>query len=130
MSWLVSSSFQPEYRRHLNELASQSNLVFKGLDIGFVNLLVQNYEAAVKGDFFYSLFGALIAPVSRGTVKLASADPLVLPAIDPAFLTSKTDQTLAVEIFRKIRRIFNTPSFKSVRRDNNEYFPGQSPQWP
>lgn len=96
----------------------------QGLDIGFVNLLVQNYEQALKGNFFYSLFGALIAPQSRGTVTLASADPTVLPAIDPGFLTSKTDQTLAVEIFRKIRRIFNTPSFLAARRDKTEYFPG------
>lgn len=65
-----------------------------------------------------------VAPQSRGTVTLASADPSALPIINPNWLISPTDQTLAIEVYRKIRRIFNTPAFKAIRVNNEEYFPG------
>jgi hypothetical protein len=67
-----------------------------------------------------------VAPQSRGSVTLASASASTLPVIDPGFLTSPTDQTVAIEVFRKIRRIFNTTSFTSVRANDEEFFPGGS----
>jgi choline dehydrogenase len=67
-----------------------------------------------------------VASQSRGSVTLASNSASTLPVIDPGFLTSPTDQTVAIEVFRKIRRIFNTTSFMSVRDNHEEFFPGRS----
>lgn len=70
------------------------------------------------------LFPLQISPQSRGSVTLASADPTVLPKIDPAWLTSPTDQTLAIEMYKKVRRIFNTTAFRAVRDNTEEFYPG------
>lgn len=48
----------------------------------------------------------------------------MLPIIDPGWLTSPTDQTVAIELYRKLRRIFNTTAFTEVRVNDEEYFPG------
>jgi choline dehydrogenase len=39
----------------------------------------------------YALVAAVVAPDSRGTVRLASADPEAAPLIDPGFLTDSRD---------------------------------------
>lgn len=75
---------------------------------------------------FYSLLGTLIAPQSRGTVTIGSSNPLDLPVVDPKYLSSPTDQKVVVEIYKKVRRIFNTDSFKSVRLNDEEFWPGES----
>ncbi|KZP10096.1 GMC oxidoreductase [Athelia psychrophila] len=90
----------------------------------FTSPFIENASQAAVNNFYVSLLGGLVAPQSRGTVTLASADPSALPIINPNWLTSPTDQTLAIEVYRKIRRIFNTPAFKAIRVNNEEYFPG------
>ncbi|KAM0792564.1 hypothetical protein ACM66B_005227 [Microbotryomycetes sp. NB124-2] len=99
-------------------------LAAAGLTSTFQNLLLQNTIPAYAGKFYYSLLGALVAPLSRGTVTLASADTAVKPLIDPKWLTDVGDQAVAIELYRKIRRIFNTNSFKAVRNNNEEFYPG------
>ena len=47
------------------------------------------YPAAPPGGF--ALVAGLMAPASRGTVRLASADPAAPPLIDPAFLREPAD---------------------------------------
>lgn len=44
--------------------------------------------------------------------------------IDPKWLTDPADQAVAVELYKKIRRLFNTKSFKGVRVDDQEAYPG------
>ena len=73
---------------------------------------------------FYSLLGALVAPLSRGSVTLASADTSTLPIIDPNWLTNAGDQAVAIELYKKIRRLFNTNAFKTARANGDEYYPG------
>lgn len=100
--------------------------VTQGLTGNFTSLFVPNAVLADVGRFFYSLLGVLVAPQSRGTVTLASSDPTVLPVIDPAWLTSPTDQKVAIEVYRKIRRIFQTAAFKAARLNDEEFYPGES----
>ncbi|KAK4058600.1 hypothetical protein OIO90_000044 [Microbotryomycetes sp. JL221] len=99
-------------------------LAAAGLTSTFQNLFVQNFVPANLGKFYYSLLGALVAPLSRGTVTLASADTAVKPLIDPKWLTDPGDQAVAVELYRKIRRLFNTNAFKAARNNNEEFYPG------
>ncbi|SCZ92617.1 BZ3500_MvSof-1268-A1-R1_Chr5-2g08035 [Microbotryum saponariae] len=101
-------------------------LAAPGLTQDFSNLFTLNSALAAQSPprFFYSLLGALVAPLSRGTVSLASADSSVYPNIDPNWITHPGDQAVAIEIFKKIRRIFNTKAFRAVRANNQEYYPG------
>ncbi len=52
-----------------------------------------------------SVFPTLIYPESRGTVRLASADPTVAPLIDPGYLRSAKDTEVLIEGIAMVRDI-------------------------
>lgn len=52
-----------------------------------------------------SVFPALIYPESRGTVRLASADPLAAPLVDPAYLASGKDADVLMEGIAMVREV-------------------------
>ncbi len=70
----------------------------------------------------WSVFSTLIQPRSRGTLRIASADPGVAPIIDPAFLSDPTDLKVLVEGLEMIREIMHHPSIASHVK--GEYEPG------
>jgi choline dehydrogenase-like flavoprotein len=52
----------------------------------------------------------VLRPQSRGSVTLASADPMAAPRIDPNFLSHPDDIQRMVHGFRRMREIFNQPA--------------------
>jgi choline dehydrogenase-like flavoprotein len=58
----------------------------------------------------YSCHVCLLRPTSRGSVRLASADPMAAPAIDPAFLSEREDVDAMVRGFRLMRGILAQPA--------------------
>jgi len=72
----------------------------------------------------WSIFSTLIQPKSRGTLRLASADPLAAPIIDPQFLAEPDDLKVLVEGIEMIREIMNHSSISGHVR--GEYEPGPS----
>ena len=52
----------------------------------------------------YSCHVCLLRPKSRGSVRLASTDPLAAPLIDPAFLADRDDMRRMVRGFKLMRR--------------------------
>ncbi len=58
----------------------------------------------------YSCHVCLLRPRSRGTLTLASADPLAAPLIDPAFLSDPDDLRRLIGGFRLMRRILQQPA--------------------
>ncbi len=52
-----------------------------------------------------TLFSTLIYPRSRGTLRLASADPTAAPRFDPAYLKEKQDSEVLIEGINLIREI-------------------------
>ncbi|MER7013141.1 FAD-dependent oxidoreductase [Saccharopolyspora sp. NPDC000359] len=67
-----------------------------------------------------SVFPALIYPESRGTVRLASADPLAPPLIDPAYLKAGKDTEVLLEGIRMVREVMD-----GVGDNQGEIGPGQ-----
>ncbi len=59
-----------------------------------------------------SLFTNLLRPKSRGSVRLASADPKQAPLIDPNFFSDPYDLRMAVEAIKFARRIMAAPAFR------------------
>jgi choline dehydrogenase len=51
-----------------------------------------------------------LRPTSRGTVRLASADPLAAPKIAPGYLSTETDRQVATEALWLTRRIVGSPA--------------------
>ena len=70
----------------------------------------------------WSAFSTLIQPKSRGTVRLASADPSVAPIIDPQFLSEPDDLKVLVEGLEMIRETMSHPSIGAHVK--GEYEPG------
>ncbi len=60
-----------------------------------------------------SLHACLLHPKSVGQLTLASADPMVAPLIDPAFLTHPDDIKTLIEGYRIIQKVMATPAFKA-----------------
>jgi choline dehydrogenase-like flavoprotein len=63
----------------------------------------------------YSCHVCLLRPKSRGSVTLASADPLAAPLIDPNFLAERDDVDRLVRGFRETRRILAQPALAGHR---------------
>lgn len=81
-------------------------------------------EIIQKEGYMAVLNGCL--PRSSGTVKLASADPLAAPMIDPQYLSDPEDLTVLREGIRTVRAIFAQPAYDSFRGE--EYAPGVGAQ--
>ena len=62
----------------------------------------------------YSCHVCLLHPKSRGTVKLASADPLAVPLIDPAFFAEPDDMTRMVGGFKRMRQVLAQPALANL----------------
>ncbi len=58
----------------------------------------------------YSCHVCLLRPKSRGSVTLASADPLAAPRIDPNFLDDPDDLQRLVTGFKAMRRVLQQPA--------------------
>jgi choline dehydrogenase-like flavoprotein len=61
----------------------------------------------------YSCHVCLLRPKSRGSVTLASADPLAAPLIDPNFLADADDMARLVRGFKAMRQILGQPALAS-----------------
>jgi choline dehydrogenase len=68
----------------------------------------------------------LIYPKSRGTLRLASADPSAAPLIDPAYLAESADLDLLQEGSELVREIFAAKAFRGTIKD--EIHPGTALQ--
>jgi len=70
----------------------------------------------------YALVAAVVAPDSRGQVRLASTDPQAAPLIDPGFLREQRDLDRLAEGVALVRRAGAGPEFARVREA--EVWPG------
>ena len=92
-------------------------------DLQFHFLAGAGAEAGVPsvtpGSSGVTLNSYTLRPKSRGTVRLASADPSVIPLVDPNFLADPDDLRCSVEGVKISREIFSQPSlqkhFRAVR---------------
>ncbi|MEY4764657.1 MAG: hypothetical protein RI907_1330 [Pseudomonadota bacterium] len=65
---------------------------------------------------------AYLRPKSRGTVRLASADAMAAPLIDPNYWAERHDRDMAIKGLRLAREIMSQPALK--RYVQNEVLPG------
>ena len=83
-------------------------------DIQFHFLPGSGLEAGVEqlGEHGCTLNSCFLRPKSRGTVKLASADPLAPPLIDPNYFAEEYDRKISIGGFRLAREIMAQPAFR------------------
>lgn len=63
----------------------------------------------------FTLLAALLTPVSRGTLRLASADPLARPFIDPSYLAAAEDRDRLKQAAERARKIAESEAIKPFR---------------
>ena len=78
-----------------------------------IGKLIDHGRSTVFGHGF-SCHVCLLDPESRGSVRLASPDPLAAPLIDPAFLQAPDDLTRLVRGFKLMRQILAQPALASL----------------
>ncbi|KAB2573446.1 Dehydrogenase patE [Lasiodiplodia theobromae] len=76
----------------------------------------ENYVTETPTDSYNyaAVVGALMAPVSRGTVSISSADAADPPVIDPRWLSDPADQAVAVAAYRRVQELFNSRAMNPV----------------
>jgi choline dehydrogenase-like flavoprotein len=62
----------------------------------------------------YSCHVCLLRPKSRGSVMLASKDPLAAPAIDPAFFSDEDDLRRMLRGFKLMRQLLQQPALAAL----------------
>jgi choline dehydrogenase len=102
-------------------LASEPGLPAPDLQIAFVHvpfdiIVGQQHPNAV------SILPGVVRPNSRGTVRLASADPFAAPLVDPNYLGDESDLRRMVQAVKLSREIFGTAAFSSLLK--GELLPG------
>jgi choline dehydrogenase-like flavoprotein len=87
-------------------------------DIQFHFLPGSGLEAGVTqlGEHGCTLNSAFLRPRSRGTVKLASADPFAHPLIDPNYFAEDYDRRMSIAGLRLAREIMAQPAFRPYLR--------------
>lgn len=80
-------------------------------------------DAPTDGFQYASVLTALVAPLSRGTIDISSADAADPPIINPNWLTHPTDVAVAIAAYKRMRQLFATKAMKPILI-GPEYFPG------
>ncbi|KAL4949246.1 hypothetical protein BDW69DRAFT_198245 [Aspergillus filifer] len=91
---------------------------------GFIgNISNLLFDQPKNGYQYGSILGVLIASTSEGTITLASADMEDPPVINPNWLTTESDQQIAVAAFKRMRQAFASKEMSPIVI-GEEYFPG------
>jgi choline dehydrogenase len=87
-------------------------------DVQFHFLPGSGLEAGVSqlGEHGCTLNSCFLRPRSRGTVRLASADPFAPPLIDPNYFAEEYDRKISIGGFRLAREIMAQPAFRPFLR--------------
>ena len=95
-------------------LRSHPNLDAPDLQLHFVIGKLENHGRKTVFGHGYSCHVCLLHPNSRGSLRLASADPLAAPLIDPAFLTDPDDLARLVGGFKRMREVLAQPALAAL----------------
>ncbi len=97
-------------------------------DIQFHFLPGSGLEAGVTKlcEHGCTLNSCFLRPRSRGTVRLAAADPFIHPLIDPNYFAEEYDRAMSIGGFRLAREIMAQPAFRPYLRA--ERLPGPAVQ--
>ena len=90
-------------------IKSAPNEPIPDLQLHFVIGKLHNHGRTVSLGHGYSCHLCLLRPRSRGSLKLASKDPLAPPLVDPNFLSDPDDMARLILGFKLMRRILSQP---------------------
>lgn len=95
-------------------IKSQSSEAIPDLQLHFVIGKLINHGRTTTLGHGHSIHVCLLRPLSRGSLRLASKDPLAPPLIDPNFLGDRDDMDRMIRGFKLIRKIVSQPAFAGI----------------
>ncbi|WP_431258911.1 GMC family oxidoreductase [Roseateles chitinivorans] len=97
-------------------LSTRPGLPAPNVQLHLVVALVEDHARKLRLGHGLSCHVCLLRPRSRGTLTLASADPLAAPRIDPAFLQDPEDVRELVEGYKLTRDLMRASAMKTFWR--------------
>ncbi|MFI5959140.1 GMC family oxidoreductase [Cryptosporangium sp. NPDC051539] len=96
-------------------------------DVLMVCVSVPNHSPALAGPINgYTIAFGLMRPLSRGTVRLANADPTQRPLVNPRYLSVREDIDRMIQGLRMAREVGDQPALDAWRKE--EALPGPDVQ--
>lgn len=95
-------------------IRSQPSEPIPDLQLHFVIGKLVNHGRTTTFGHGFSCHVCLLRPHSRGSVQLASSDPMAAPLIDPNFLADRDDMDRMIRGFRLMRSILMQPALASL----------------
>lgn len=129
----AANEWRTERMGHLRSTCAESGAFLKtdpslerpDIQLHFLVAMVDDHVRKMHWGHGYSGHVCVLRPHSRGTVRLASADPAVSPLIDPAFLSDPRDMETLRKGARMMAEIMAAPALNKYR--GAELYPaGQS----
>ncbi|MCX7565084.1 GMC family oxidoreductase N-terminal domain-containing protein [Sulfitobacter sp. F26169L] len=90
-------------------LKTDPSLDYPDIQLHFVISVVDDHARKLHAGYGYSCHVCVLNPASRGSVTLASADPMAAPAIDPNYLAEDSDLRTLIKGAKMSREIMKTP---------------------
>ena len=94
-------------------LKTRPDLAHPDVQLHFVVAVVEDHARKLRWGRGMTCHVCALKPKSRGSVTLASLDPLADPLIDPAFLTEPEDVETLVAGVKLTRRLMDAPSLRA-----------------
>jgi choline dehydrogenase len=93
-------------------VASRLGAATPDIQYHFIPAQVVNHARTILDGHGVTLHACCLRPESRGEIRLASADPLAAPVIDPRYLASDYDRKILIDGIRRGREILAAAAFK------------------
>ncbi len=107
--------------------STREGLAAPDIQIHFVAARVEPHgRGAMSPEHGFQMHVCQLRPESRGTIRLASADPSAHPLIDPDYLSAPADLETLLAAIAVTRKIANAPALAAYR--GPEYWPGDDVQ--
>jgi choline dehydrogenase-like flavoprotein len=85
------------------------------IQIHFLTGMVEDHLRKMHFGHGWSAHACVLRPFSRGTVRLASPDPMAAPLIDPQFFADRRDMDVLIRGLRKLEAILAAPALAPYR---------------
>jgi choline dehydrogenase-like flavoprotein len=94
-------------------LKTRPELELPDVQLHFVIGILDDHVRKIHPGHGFTCHVCALKPKSRGAVRLASADPLAAPLIDPNFLAEREDVETLVAGFKLTRRVMEAPALRA-----------------
>jgi choline dehydrogenase-like flavoprotein len=95
-------------------IKSEASEATPDLQLHFVIAKIVNHARTLVLGHGVSCHMCVLRPLSRGSVQLASADPMAAPLIDPNFLGEPDDLQRLIKGFKLMRKLLQQPAIASL----------------